>query len=117
MGSAILLVSLFYASLPPSLLLCYPFPFSRCSSFKKRAPRAVKEIKKFAASMMKTPDVVVDSDLNSFVWSKGIRNVPFRVRVVMSRQRREEEDAGNKFYTLVQVKDVESFKELQSASL
>merc|ERR1712090_33338 len=30
--------------------------------FKKRAPRAIREIKKFAESMMGTPDVRIDLD-------------------------------------------------------
>ena len=39
-------------------------------SFKKRAPRAVKEIKKFASKMMRTSDVRVDVKLNKAVWSR-----------------------------------------------
>merc|ERR1712083_979034 len=49
--------------------------------FKKRAPRAVKEIRKFAMKMMGTPDVRVDTTLNKAVWSKGIRSVPYRLRI------------------------------------
>lgn len=37
------------------------------------------------------------------VWSKGIRNVPVRVRVTMKRRRNEDEDADEKMYTLVDV--------------
>lgn len=47
------------------------------SGFKRRAPRAIKEIKKFAEKMMGTPDVRVDTNLNKHVWSKGIRCVFF----------------------------------------
>jgi len=43
------------------------------SGFKRRAPRAIKEIKKFAEKMMGTPDIRVDTNLNKHVWSKGIR--------------------------------------------
>lgn len=39
-------------------------------TFKKRAPRAVKEIKKFAQKIMKTKDVRVDVKLNKAVWSQ-----------------------------------------------
>lgn len=42
--------------------------------FKKRAPRAIKEIRKFAEKQMGTPDVRVDTRLNKFLWSKGIRS-------------------------------------------
>lgn len=41
--------------------------------FKKRAPRAVKEIRKFATQQMGTQDVRIDTRLNKYIWSKGIR--------------------------------------------
>lgn len=61
--------------------------------FKSRAPRAVKEIRKFAQKMMGTKDVRLDVSLNKAVWSKGIKNVPTRLRIVVSRRRNEDEDA------------------------
>merc|ERR1719424_463507 len=57
---------------------------------------------------MSTKDVRVDTKLNKFIWSCGIRNV--RVRVRMSRKRNEDEDAKEKMFTLVQHVPVESFK-------
>lgn len=41
--------------------------------FKKRAPRAIKEVRKFAVQKMGTPDVRVDTHLNKQIWSKGIK--------------------------------------------
>lgn len=61
----------------------------------------MKEIKKFAAALMKTSDVRIDTKLNKQVWSQGVRNVPFRVRVRLARKRNEDEDAKEKMYTLV----------------
>lgn len=72
----------------------------------------MREIKKFAASLMNTSDVRVDVDLNKYLWSKGVRNVPFRVRVQLSRKRNEEEDAKEKMYTVVSLVEVPSFKGL-----
>ncbi|KAF3831755.1 hypothetical protein GH733_000567 [Mirounga leonina] len=69
--------------------------------FKKRAPRALKEIRKFAMKEMGTPDVRIDTRLNKAVWAKGIRNVPYRIRVRLSRKRNEDEDSPNKLYTLL----------------
>lgn len=43
--------------------------------FKKRAPRAIKEIRKFAEKQMGTPDVRIDTRLNKQLWSKGIRYI------------------------------------------
>merc|ERR1719446_1768435 len=85
--------------------------------FKKRAPRAVKEIRKFALKAMRTTDVRVDTKLNKFIWSSGIRNVPVRVRVRMSRKRNEDEEAKEKMFTLVQHVPVESFKGLQTENV
>lgn len=39
-------------------------------TFKKRAPRAVKEVKKFAAKVMGTSDVRVDVKLNKALWAQ-----------------------------------------------
>lgn len=41
-------------------------------------------------------DVRVDSKLNKFLFSKGVRNVPTRVRVRLSRKRNEDEEATEK---------------------
>eukprot|EP00434_Breviolum_minutum_P033163 symbB.v1.2.029343.t2/scaffold3201.1/size61370/3 len=83
-------------------------------SFKKRAPRAVRVVRQFASKVMLTKDVRIDTKLNKFLWSNGVRNVPRRVRVRLSRKRNEDEDAKEKMFTLVQHVPVESFKGLQT---
>ncbi|EZA58738.1 hypothetical protein DMN91_008739 [Ooceraea biroi] len=85
--------------------------------FKKRAPRAIKEIRKFAEKQMGTPDVRIDTRLNKQLWSKGIRNVPFRVRVRLSRRRNDDEDSVHKLYTLVTYIPVATFKGLQTENV
>ncbi|XP_072603047.1 large ribosomal subunit protein eL31-like [Vulpes vulpes] len=85
--------------------------------FKKRAPRALKEIRKFAMKEMGTPDVHIDTRLNKAVWAKGIRNVPYRIRVRLSRKRNEDEDSPNKLYTLVTYEPVTTFKNLQTVNV
>jgi large subunit ribosomal protein L31e len=57
-------------------------------------------------------DVRIDTALNRAVWAKGIRNVPRKIRVRISRTRNEDEDAKEKFYSLIQHVDVEDFKGL-----
>jgi len=69
--------------------------------FKYRAPRAVKEIKKFAEKQMGTKDVRIDTRLNKAIWSQGVRGVPFRMRIRLARLRNEDEDSIHKLYTLV----------------
>merc|ERR1712054_393053 len=68
--------------------------------YKKRAPKAVKEVKAFAKKMMGTDDVRVDTKLNKFLWSQGIKAVPGRVRVRLARKRNDDEEAAEKLYTL-----------------
>lgn len=67
-----------------------------CRTFKRKAARAVREIKKFASNKMHTTDVRIDANLNKFIWSKGVRNVPYRVRVRLSRKRTDDDEADEK---------------------
>merc|ERR1712138_157417 len=83
-------------------------------AFKKRAPRYVRDIRRFAQKEMHTQDVRVDTQLNRHMWSRGIRNVPRLVRVRVSRKKNEEEDAKEPFYSTVQLLEVESFAGLQT---
>lgn len=76
------------------------------STFKKKAPKAIKEIRKFTQKAMGTIDVRVDVKLNKHVWSRGIRSVPRRVRVRIARKRNDEEDAKEEFYSLVTVAEI-----------
>ena len=77
-------------------------------TFKKRAPRAVKEIKAFAAKVMMTKDVRVDVKLNKAVWSQGIRNVPNKLRVVINRLRDETAEEET-MYSLVELAEKQDF--------
>lgn len=76
------------------------------ATFKKRAPRAVKELRKFAQKAMGTTDVRVDVKLNKALWSRGVRNVPRRVRIRVARRRNDDEDAKEEFYSYVTVADM-----------
>ncbi|PKY06722.1 carbon-nitrogen hydrolase [Aspergillus campestris IBT 28561] len=84
-------------------------------SFKKRAPRAIKEIRAFAEQAMGTKDVRLDPQLNKKVWEAGIKGVPFRLRVRISRKRNDEEDAKERLYSLVQAVNVKNPKGLHTA--
>ncbi|CCI45052.1 hypothetical protein ABG067_004270 [Albugo candida] len=86
-------------------------------TFKCKAPRAIREIKIFAQKAMKTCDVRVDPRLNKFLWSQGIKSVPRRVRIRLSRKRNDDEDAKEKLYTLVEHVQVASVKGLQTETV
>lgn len=135
-------------------------------SFKKRAPRAIKEIRDFAVKAMVrlpapppgpfllclgichgvrvslrdlciisapglsvgseqqadydagviqgTKDVRLDPQLNKKVWEAGIKGVPFRLRVRISRKRNDEEGAKEKLYSYVQAVNVKNPKGLST---
>merc|ERR1711877_20596 len=80
--------------------------------FKKKAPKAIKAIRKFARENMKTEDVRVDVKLNQHIWSQGIRNVPKRVRLRLRRKKDEDDESGTKWYTLASLIEVSDFKGL-----
>ncbi len=116
-------------------------------SFKKRAPKAIKEIKAFAfKSMVRsnvlegiwpkrrstgigyglfspgeqeadrhlqgTTDVRLDPQLNKKVWEQGVKGVPYRLRIRISRRRNDEEGAKEKLYSYVQAVNVKNPKGL-----
>merc|ERR1711944_183719 len=85
--------------------------------FKRRAPRAVKELRKFAEKQMGTPDVRIDTRLNKHIWAQGVKNVPYRVRVRLARKRNEDEDSIHKLYTLVTYVPVTTFKGTQTVNV
>ena len=69
-------------------------------TFKKRAPFAVKVLRKVAKQFMGTDDNRVDVRLNKHVWSQGIKGCPVRIRIRLDRRKNEDEDAKNDLYTV-----------------
>jgi len=84
------------------------------ASFKKRAPKAIKEIKDFATKAMGTEDVRLDPQLNKEVWKQGIKGVPYRLRIRISRKRNDEEGAKHRLFSYVQAVNVKSAKGMQT---
>ena len=64
---------------------------------------------------MGTSDVRIDPKLNKEIWKTGVRNVPYRVRVRLSRKRNDDEDAKEPLYTLAAPVAVSSAKGLETA--
>lgn len=85
-------------------------------SFHKKAPTAVKAIRKFAGQLMKTKDNRVDASLNGFIWSRGIKGVPGRVRVSISRKVAEAKEGSSgkrkRLYTVISYVPTTSYKGL-----
>lgn len=66
---------------------------------------------------MGTPDVRIDTRINKAIWAKGIRIVPYHIRVHLSKKRYEDEDSANKLYTMVTYMTVTTFKNLQTINV
>lgn len=81
-------------------------------TFKKKAPRAIREIKKFAQKAMGTDDVRVLPEVNKYVWASGVRKTPRRIRVKLQRKRQMDKDSNEKLVTFVNLVEVPSFKGL-----
>jgi hypothetical protein len=61
-----------------------------------------------------TRDVRLDPQLNKKVWESGVKGVPYRLRVRISRRRNDEEGAKEKLYSYVQAVNVKNPKGLQT---
>ncbi|KAH9601582.1 Ribosomal protein L31e [Trypanosoma melophagium] len=82
-------------------------------TFHKRAPIAIKRIKSFVGKLMKTKDNRIDASLNTYIWHKGVKGVPGRVRVHVERKSETLEGGKRKhFYTVISNVPVSTFKNL-----
>ncbi|KAJ3075442.1 60S ribosomal protein L31 [Podochytrium sp. JEL0797] len=89
-------------------------------TFKKRAPHAIKVIRKFAQDAMKTSDVRLDPSLNTEIWKRGVKSLPHRIRVRLSRKKNDSEDAKERLFTMVEAVPIAKsadFKGLQTETI
>jgi hypothetical protein len=70
-----------------------------------------------SSSLQGTKDVRVDPALNKKVWEAGIKGVPFRLRIRISRKRNDEEGAKERLYSHVQAVNVKNPKGLHTATV
>jgi large subunit ribosomal protein L31e len=89
-------------------------------SFAKRAPSAVKKIRLFAQQLMKTKDNRIDASLNTFLWSRGVKGVPGRVRVRIERKVAEAQEGSSqrkRLYTVISHVPCAAFKGLLTKTI
>eukprot|EP00703_Trepomonas_sp_PC1_P001564 JAP95042.1 Ribosomal protein L31B [Trepomonas sp. PC1] len=77
-------------------------------AFKKRAPTCIKKIQDIAIKTAQCEDVQIGEDVNLYVWQKGIRCPPRKIRVQI-----DVKEQDNIKIAVVSLVDVESFKGLQ----
>ena len=61
---------------------------------KQRAARAIREIKDFARREMHVEKVTILPSLNIKLWENGIRHVPHRIRLLVSRKAANDDKEG-----------------------
>jgi len=81
-------------------------------TFKKRAPRAVKVIQEFAKKVTGTKEAKLDVALNRAIWKNGIKALPVRLRIRITKRRSEDEDAKEKYYAFATVAEKQEFQGL-----
>lgn len=61
----------------------YTIPLSKAwsSPKKKRTPRAMRVLKDFIRKHMKSEELLISTEVNEFLWSKGIEGSPRRIRI------------------------------------
>lgn len=64
-----------------------------------------------------TSDVRLDPQLNKKVWEQGVKGVPYRIRVRISRRRNDEDGAKEKLYSYVQAVNVKNPKGLVTTTV
>ena len=63
----------------------YVVPLKRAwnSAYHKRTRKAVRMLKEFASRHMKSEVVLIDRDLNNYIWRRGNANPPRKIKVKM----------------------------------
>jgi large subunit ribosomal protein L31e len=51
----------------------------------RRGKKAISVVKQFLTRHMKSKDVSIGMDVNETIWSKGIRNIPGKVKVKVTK--------------------------------
>lgn len=69
----------------------------------KRAPRALRIVREFVARHMKSDDILIDTEVNEFVWSRGIQKPPRKISV---RVRKADDDIVEVYLVGSEVDDV-----------
>ena len=82
--------------------------------FKKRAPRALREIRDFVEQTMKTSEVRIEPLVNQFIWAKGIRTPPRRIRLRLVRALNTHKVGQESMHTVVRLLEVDDFSKLQT---
>lgn len=83
------------------------------ASWRYKALKGVKYLKKFIQKQFKSEDdVLIAPDVNKYVWSRGMRSVPGRMRIRVERSPSNKNPAESVFR--LSLVEVSTFKGLNS---
>lgn len=98
-----------------AIVSCIRAEFSECDATTNSLATPPFQLQRLTTFHLQgTRDVRLDPQLNKKVWECGIKGVPFRLRVRISRKRNDEEGAKEKLYSYVQAVNVKDPKGLQT---
>lgn len=80
--------------MPEERIYVIPLRKAKNESRRRRAPRAIREIRAFMERHLKTDSFVIDESVNDRVWARGIEKIPPRIRVKVTEEEVEEEEAA-----------------------
>jgi len=55
----------------------------------KRSNYATRIVKEFLSRHFKTEDVKIGNNLNDFIWKRGLKKIPRRIRVIVTTEEKE----------------------------
>ena len=64
----------------------YTVPFSKIIYGRriprsKRTPRAIRHLRAFVKRHLRCDDIIIDPEVNEYMWARGIQHPPRRVRI------------------------------------
>ena len=58
-----------------------PFRHAWIAPIKNRSPRVIMILKSFMKKQMKTDNLVISREVNDYIWKKGIKGAPRKIRI------------------------------------
>ncbi len=80
--------------MPEERIYVVPLRKAKKESRRRRAPKAIKELRSFIERHLKTESYIIDESVNHRIWERGIEKIPPRIRVKVTEEEVEEEEAA-----------------------
>lgn len=78
--------------MPEERIYVVPLSNVKKGGRRRRAPKAIREIRSFLERHLKTDSFVIDESINQKIWERGIEKIPSRIRVKVTEEEEPEEE-------------------------